>query len=245
MATVAENLLKVNEGIDKVEALNAELARSLYGGDTGYRGYYDEFWDAYQENGNRTNYSYAFSGVGWTNDILQPKHLAKLEDCTLMFSRSKIDIDIFSHPKFDFSNITHTTQMFAESAFTKLGTYTANAQSGLRYMFYSALKLKSIEKLVVGESSYAQYYQNAFQNCTALEEVRFEGTIDKNGLSFQWSTKLSRASITNIINCLSTATTGLTVTLSKTAVESAFGSTTSTEWTNLIGTRSNWTISLV
>jgi hypothetical protein len=77
-----------------------------------------------------------------------------------------------------------------------------------------------------------------------LKNVIFEGTI---GCDFNMSIApiLSKASITNIIEHLSTTTSGLSVTLSKAAVETAFGSTTSAEWTSLIATKSNWTISLV
>lgn len=64
--------------------------------------------------------------------------------------------------------------------------------------------------------------------------------------------KLSKPSITSIINCLSTTTSGLTVTLSKTAVNNAFETSegvadgsTSQEWLNLVATKTNWTISLV
>ena len=55
-------------------------------------------------------------------------------------------------------------------------------------------------------------------------------------------TLISKDNIINIINCLSTTTSGLTVTLSQTAVNNAF---TTEEWEALEATKSNWTISLV
>ena len=65
-------------------------------------------------------------------------------------------------------------------------------------------------------------------------------------------TLLDKESLTSIINCLSDSTSGLTVTLSLTAVNKAFEITNgadngsnSTEWLNLVNTRSNWTISLI
>lgn len=42
--------------------------------DSGKNAQYDEFWDAYQENGNRTNYRFAFAGCGWTADNFKPKY---------------------------------------------------------------------------------------------------------------------------------------------------------------------------
>jgi hypothetical protein len=75
-----------------------------------------------------------------------------------------------------------------------------------------------------------------------LEELYCEGTLDITGLNLKDSTKLNKASIESIISVLSTTTTGLSITLSKTAVNNAF---TTDEWNALIGTRTNWTISLV
>jgi hypothetical protein len=66
--------------------------------------------------------------------------------------------------------------------------------------------------------------------------------IGQKNFNVHWSPKLSKASIESIINALSSTTSGLTVTISKTAKEAAF---TSAEWSALIATKSNWTISLV
>ena len=35
---------------------------------------YDEFWDSYQQNGNRLDYGRAFSGAGWNNTTFKPKY---------------------------------------------------------------------------------------------------------------------------------------------------------------------------
>lgn len=115
--------------------------------------------------------------------------------------------------------------------------------SDASYLFYGDTKLR----VILGELDFSACVAvgSAFANCNALEEIRIAGVIEQNEFDIHWSTKLSKASITSIIAHLSTTTSGLSVTLSKTAVETAFGSTTSTEWTTLIGTRSNWTISLV
>jgi hypothetical protein len=36
---------------------------------------YDRFWNVYQQNGTRTNYSYAFAGESWTDEAINPKYL--------------------------------------------------------------------------------------------------------------------------------------------------------------------------
>ena len=56
------------------------------------------------------------------------------------------------------------------------------------------------------------------------------------------------AQTTSIINALSTETTGTILSLNKSAVQKAFGTTnldSSTEWTTLKNLKSNWTITLI
>ena len=35
---------------------------------------YDEFWDAFQQNGNRTDYHFGFAGKGWRDETFKPKY---------------------------------------------------------------------------------------------------------------------------------------------------------------------------
>jgi hypothetical protein len=106
-------------------------------------------------------------------------------------------------------------------------------------VFGYAYDLQTIDKVIVNN---ATTYTDWFVRCDALREIRFEGTIAKGGMNLQWSTKLSRESIEDIINHLSSTTSGLAITFSKTAANSAF---TTEEWNALAATKSNWTISLV
>ena len=90
-----------------------------------------------------------------------------------------------------------------------------------------------------------------FTDMTALREIRFQGTISIS-LDLSEAPVLSAASIENVISCLSSSSSGLTLTLSAAAVNAAFetaeGSndgSQSASWAALIATKSNWTISLV
>jgi hypothetical protein len=216
----------------------------------GKKSQYDAFWDKYQDYGNRGVYEFAFAGKGWTNETFKPKYdiiLNGTYSSTQMFHSSEIT-DLCS--LLDKQGVTINTsgaksfgQFAQNSKITKFPTIDfRNASESTNYAFAST-SLKSIEKLMVSVLTIWGAY--TFQNSTDLENVIFEGVNAQNGLNLQWSTKLSKASITSIINCLSNTTSGLSVTLSKTAVETAFGSTESAEWTSLIATKSNWTISLV
>ena len=85
-------------------------------------------------------------------------------------------------------------------------------------------------------------FKNTFMECNALETLNIKGEIAVDGCNLGYSKKLNKESIKKVIGILSTTTSGLTVTLSKTAVNNAF---TDAEWNTLIATKPNWNISLV
>lgn len=91
---------------------------------------------------------------------------------------------------------------------------------------------------------------NFFQNSHNLREVRFKGSI--NTVMSMGNAKLSKNSILSLISCLSAEASGKTLTLSQTAVNTAFETSpgaadgsTSAEWLALVEAHSNWTISLL
>ena len=43
-----------------------------YGREEGKQAEYDRFWDSYQNNGNRSDYQYAFAG--WKDAVFKPKY---------------------------------------------------------------------------------------------------------------------------------------------------------------------------
>lgn len=195
----------------EITSINSELEQTLYGLDAGGKSFYDEFWDVFQENGNRRNYWGAF--CYWQDEIFNPKY-------PIIASANK--------------------SMFYLSTMKNIPTIDISLSAKLEHTFdYS--KVETIEK-VIFKNDGSQGFQDGFKNCNLLKEVRFEGVIGQSGLKMADCILLSKASIESIINCLSTTTTGLSITLSKTAVDNAF---TADEWSALISTRSNWTISLI
>lgn len=114
--------------------------------------------------------------------------------------------------------------------------------SSLAEAFRGQKKLKSV--LGALDLSECTNVTNVFFECSALEDVEFVPNTVKISIMFTSCSKLTKASITSIINGLATDTSGNTVTLSKTAVNIAFGSTESVEWLALVATKPNWTISL-
>jgi hypothetical protein len=106
-------------------------------------------------------------------------------------------------------------------------------------IFANASNLVTIRELNVTANT---AFSTTFANCASLRSLTMSGTIGKNGFDVQHSYVLNKASIESIIKALSATTSGLTVTLSETAVNNAF---TAEEWDALEATKTNWTISLV
>ncbi|MBQ7340895.1 MAG: hypothetical protein IJW41_01840 [Oscillospiraceae bacterium] len=212
---------------------------------------YDRFWDAYQENGNRTNYESAFQGDGWTDETFAPKYDIAPQDAMggiRMFYKTRItDIQKILEDRgltLDTSKVA-LMQTFQRSQILRVGTIDMRkcAYSGYADSAFADSTIETIDKLSVIAS--VQFSNNTFKSCANLKNLTIEGVIGKSGFDVRWSVNLSKASIISIIGALSATTSGLTVTLSATAVTNAFGSTSADQWTALVATKPNWTISLV
>lgn len=231
------------------------------GVEAGKKSQYDEFWDNYQDKGARAKYSCGFSGYGWNNKNFKPKYDIKTRNEAYQMFRSCKITDLVASLNaagviLDFSASTSFTAVFHTSTISHIGIIdTRNAPTeSFSQTFYSCSYLKTIDKLILANGT-QKFSSNVFQSCSALVNITIEGIIGNSGLSFQWSTKLSKASITSIINALSTsvsASSGYSITLSKTAVNKAFETSTganngydSDEFRDLVLARNNWTINLV
>ena len=212
------------------------------------------FWNAYLPEKGKTTASHdrRFVGGGWTNASWKPPYSMNVSSAQYMFWAAQVtDIQEYLEEnglELNFEPCANFTQTFSYcrvkwlrkfGSSTKTGTYTST--------FDNAINLHTIEEFyVVADSTFS----NTFNYCSALVNLNIIGTISKNGFNVGWSTKLSKASIISIFNALSTTTSGLTVTFSKTAVNNAFGidvddATTypeGSEWYELKNSRSNWTL---
>lgn len=276
--TIEEKLLEVAENVPKVyeagynkcleenppgateEELQEKYEEGFVKGKTeGIKEGYDVFWDAYQQNGTRGNYSYAFCERGWNTETLNPKYKIVTSTGERMFYRcnsaGKTRLDMTEVcEKLDTSQATSATYMFMD-AFLENVTVDLGNVTTLNNCFNSGNigGNKSIRNVILKVTDKCTTFTNAFAYCTATEEIIFtdDSVIANNGLNVRWSTKLNKASIKSIINALSTEKEGLTVTLSQIAVDNAFETvkgaadgSTSAEWSALEATKTNWHISL-
>lgn len=235
----------------EVEPINTELEQILYGKDTGGRGFYDEFWDSLQDYGNKKDYRSAFTESGF--EYIRPKYKIVPSGSISSICYSCKKLKAIEKEYFDFSNISTTakseyTFFYCRdlTEFPDLGVPTQISYAG---WWQACASLKTIEIVRVNENTAS--FAAAFLNCYALENVTFEGIILKS-IAFQQASKLSKASITNVIEHLSDTASGQTVSFTQIAVNKAFETSagandgsTSAEWNALISTKSNWTVSLV
>ena len=148
----------------------------------------------------------------------------------------KIVANIVGDEKYDFGYFAMSCRDLETVDLTQ---YNAVPLS-LDYAFFNDTKLKNI--LGVFDCTDCIRFSNTFLYCAGLEEIRFVVNTIKEVISFESCKKLSKSSITSVINALSDTEVGKTATFSQAAKESAF---TAEEWATLIGTKPNWTISLV
>ena len=216
------------------------LARRVAGVyEAGVKNEYDRFWDAYQQNGTKSDYAMAFAGSSWTKETFKPKYMIRptTGNQYMMFART--GIDVLDETVLDTSQLAVFAMSFYSSNRLREITIDISNLTAFSDAFNYDSALETVALKNVPETC---DFTGGFQSCIKLTNFTVTGTIGGSHLNLQWSKQLSHASIKNIIEHLSTTSSAKSVTLSKTAVEAAF---TAEEWTVLVNTRSNWTINLV
>lgn len=203
MTTIAEKLTTIADNQVKV----FEAGKASGGA--------DDFWDAYQDYGNRTNYDCAFSGVGWNNETFKPKYTIKPKSGYMLFARSNItnlnrdDIDLYTQFRGG-QYLCHNNQI-AEEIGVIFATDTLNSA------FQNATALKTIKEIIIpNDVKNTTYFGNLFNNTPNLENVTFSGGSITQSINMRWSTKLTNASLKSLLTALikdASIATGLTCTL--------------------------------
>lgn len=240
------------------EGVNIE---ATYNKSYGMQTEYDRFWDSYQQNGNIAYFENLFSGEGWNDFTLNPKYDIKAKGSAYMMFKSCAVTDMVEQLKacgvtLDLTNVTSYTYFLYQAKIKRFGEIPLthinfkNSTNGTNNMFSSASVLHTIDKIIVNDEGTTQFANSMFNNASSLANITFEGVIGKS-INFQWC-PLTKASITNIVNTLSSTATGQTLTLKLSAVNTAFETSsgaadgsTSAEFAALVATKTNWTITMV
>lgn len=217
--TIAEKLIDIADNVPKVY-------------EAGKKAEYDAFWDRFQASRDTFNSSITgtFNGRYWGFDNFYPKYDIKpvggagqylfyawentygdnrgslkqrLEECGVVL---------------DTSQATNLYGAFAYGRFTELPTIDCSlSASSSALVFGHCAGLETIEKIIVSENV---SFTNWFLNDSGLMNIAFEGMIGQD-IDFRYSKKLSADSIRSIITHLSDTAQGKTLTLSRTAVDTA------------------------
>lgn len=244
--SIAEKLTKVAENVSKVYEAGQEDGKQTA---------YDEFWDTYQQNGARTDYVAGFGGSGWNSKTFKPKYDITPEYADNLFQSARmtnlkqalIDCGV----KLDMSGTKQAQYFLRSSQITVLPEIDTTGMKNITSLFSYASNLTTITKLILKDDG-SQVASYTFDGATKLATMIVDGTIGQN-FDLSPCAKLSKESITSVINALSDTTTSMKLTLSKTAVNTAFGINVDdvttypegTEYYNLRHSKDNWTISYV
>ena len=223
----------------------------LSGIEQGRQAVYDEFWDRYQSNGTRKDYSNLFKGYVWDEYTFKPKYDLSPTTANSMFYDSRIT-DLLNLPngkKLSFNSCGGFYAMCRGcTRLTQIGNIYTVGAANIGEIFHSCSALVSTGTITLKENT---AYSNSFYNCSKLTDMRIAGTIGQS-FDIRYS-PLNKESIESIITHLSTTASGKTLTLKKTAVNSAFGIDVDDETTYPEGSeyyilrhsRDNWNISYV
>ena len=197
-----QQIERAKTDIDAVYQTGYEKGKAEGGSD----GYYNEFWDSYQSNGNRLSYTDGFAGMGWNNETFKPKYNINPNNCYRLFAESKISgdlVDILNNLNILF-NTSQSTDMyyaFALSQFTHLGIISFESSTAINNSFRTASSLEIIDELIFKEDG-SNTFNTPFMGCTALTTItKISGKIG-NSIPFPQSSKLTDDTVDQIINAL-------------------------------------------
>ena len=174
------------------------------GVEEGKKAEYDAFWDAYQENGKRTNYGGCFAGVAWNKNTFKPKYNIRPINAQQMFWNNWVGGDLVEvlsslDITLDFSGCTSIATCFGWCGITRVGEMDLRKTYNASAIFSGAYNIETIDKIVVNKNT---TFTSWFSQVTTLKNITFEGVIAQNGLNLQWSPNLTYETLRSIINCL-------------------------------------------
>lgn len=236
--SIAEKLNTIVENVPKV-----------------YKAGHDDLWEGIINT--RENFSMQFKD--WQMEYMRPPQ--KIAPVTVgsanQMLRGNTLLKKVESEYFDFSRLATGTSnqegfhytFYGCSALEEVedvGIGVSNSIYSFNYTFNGCSQLHTISKLTVADTT---KFINAFNACRRLVNLTINGTIGQSGLDLHWS-PLSKTSIESVIGALSETTSGLSITLSKVAINNAFGINLDDESTypegseyyTLRHSRDNWTI---
>ena len=178
LTDIAENIPKVKQ----------------QGYDEGRTKEWSDFWDVFQDYGNRTAYQVAFYR-NWNNETFKPKYDIKPTECSQMFQYSKISGDFREILKECNVVLDTSKSAYMQNAFDNCQLIThlpeISFESATLYdtrvngTFVACYALQHIDKVILPTEKH-QPMNNTFQSCKNLTHLRIGGVIGNN-FNVSWS----------------------------------------------------------
>ena len=211
--TIKNDLVEIAQSATEI----GQRANELYdkGIEQGKQAEYDAFWNAYQENGNKTIYGYSFAGTGWNSENYKPKypivlnHPASWNDSVGMFmyfdrNLRKPSLEIHEGD-IDFSGkLYDMVQMFSNAniSVVEMNTIPTILNSMSSTFSMTDINAHKLHTIKIGVREETTYDAGTFR-CNSLLNVSFvEGSVIGQNISFQYCDKLTHDSLMNIISVL-------------------------------------------
>lgn len=224
--SIAEKLLTIAENEQRVFDAGYEKGKQEGGGgdteaafEAGRQAESEAFWNSFTNNGNRTNYQYAF--WYWGNEYITPTRAIVPTDKGSLYHTFAFNTNLkeIRKGKFDFSQKERGTNNQQGFGFTFQGCRNLliiedigiKAEHQIIQAFSECSSLHTIEVLRIAEDTALN--TNIFRNCANLQNITIDGTIGQNGFDIHWSTKLTKASILSILNACNIDVTSSPVTV--------------------------------
>ena len=194
--------------VDSIETGGDTEAAYNEGVEAGKKAEYDRFWDAYQDYGNRSEYSMLFAGYGWTKETFKPKYLIRpgsVGNHYMMFART--GIEVIDETIIDASQATAFAMSFYNSSVIKSVTIDIRNLKEFKDVFNFDSVLETVVLKNVPETC---NFTGGFSGCRKLTNFTVTGIIGGTNLTLQDSVSLTEESVQNIIDHLKDRT-GLSV----------------------------------
>ena len=176
---------------------------------SGQKDSYDAFWDKFQEEGRRKNYSVGFGGLGWNDETLRPKYPIRGNQVAYMFYSSGVrDFrKLVNDGQFviDWSvpNLTSMGSMFSQSysliSCPAIGNDLIKSCSSI---FHKCGNLIEVDYIHVKSSPMPCSFNAAFNFCEKLKKIKFSPNFYPQKLDLSFSPLLTHESIVGILEAL-------------------------------------------
>ncbi|MBQ8756817.1 MAG: hypothetical protein IJZ48_01035 [Oscillospiraceae bacterium] len=235
--------------VDAYSLTNGAMLREYYKGRReGKQEEYDRFWDSYQQNGQRTDYYYAFRNPSveqqvWTADNFEPKYSmspTNLQQAFGLWTDGKVDFGALFTDRgleFDTSNCVNFYQTWYDSiGIVRMPVIDTSKATNISRAF-TMRNLVTFDKFIPPKTKVQNGINTAFNGCYALENIVVEGDILQD-INFSYSSKLTHDSLMSILGALVNNTEGTTLTCTLGATNLA----KLTDEEKAIATQKGWTL---